>query len=131
MSMAEQSKLLGEMLIQAEQSIKELSEKAGELEPRHDLVGLEGAVLEAVLRLGAVWLGMVLGQWAENLARGTGTRLPCRCGGRARWVARRAKTVLTLLGRVSYRRVYYHCARCGQGEGVWGWRCGRGSTRTS
>lgn len=129
--MAEQSKLLGEMLVQAEQSIKELSEKAGELEPRHDLVGLEGAVLEAVLRLGAVWLGMVLGQWAENLAQETGTRRRCRCGGMARWVERRAKTVLTLLGHVSYRRVYYHCARCGQGEGLGDRPWGLHQTRTS
>jgi hypothetical protein len=131
MSMAEQSKLLVEMLAQAERRIKEVSEKATELEPRQDLVGLEGAVLEAVLRLGAVWLGMVLSQWAENLARETGTRLPCRCGGRARWVARRAKTVLTLLGRVSYRRVYYHCARCGQGEGLGDRPWGLHQTRTS
>jgi hypothetical protein len=129
--MAEQSKLLVEMLAQAERSIKELSEKAAELEPRQDLVGLEGAVLEGVLRLGAVWLGMVLSQWAENLARETGTRLPCRCGGMARWVERRAKTVLTLLGRVPYRRVYYYCARCGQGEGLGDRSWGLHQTRTS
>ncbi len=129
--MAEQSKLLMEMLAQAERSIKDVSEKAGELEPRQDLIGLEGVVLEAVLRLGAVWLGMVLSQWAENLARETGTRLPCRCGGMARWVARRAKTVLTLLGRVTYRRVYYPCAPCGQGEGLGDRSWGLHQTRTS
>src|SRR5712692_138006 len=129
--MAEQSKLLTEMLAHAEQSIKELGEKAAEVEPRQDLVGLEGAILEAVLRLGAVWLGLVLSQWAENLARETGTRLPCRCGGRARWVERRAKSVLTLLGRMTYRRVYYHCAHCGEGEGVGDRSWGLHQTRTS
>jgi hypothetical protein len=129
--MAEQSKLLGEMLAHAERSIKELSEKARELESRQDLMGLEGAVLEVVLRLGAVWLGLVLSEWAENLARETGTRLPCRCGGMARWVERRAKTVLTLLGHMRYRRVYYHCVRCGQGEGMGDRPWGLHQTRTS
>lgn len=129
--MAEQSKLLTEMLAQAEQSIKELGEKAAELEPRGDMVNLEGAILEGVLRLGASWLGMVLSQWAENLARETGTRLPCRCGGMARWVERRTKTVLTLLGRMTYGRVYYHCGRCGQGEGLGDRSWGLHQTRTS
>jgi hypothetical protein len=42
---------------------------------------------------------------------------PCRhCGGRARYVRRRAGMSITLLGRVYYRRPYYLCAACGQGH---------------
>ena len=129
--MAEQSDLLEAMLAQATSSVKELGAKAAELETQQDMVGLEGAVLEIVLRLGAVWVGMVLSQWAAHLAVQTGTRLPCGCGGVARWVERRAKTVLTLLGRVTYQRVYYHCAACRQGEGLGDRRWGLHRTRTS
>src|SRR5947207_1421209 len=98
--MGEQSKLLAGMLAEAERSVKEICEKVIELEPQGDMLGLEGAILEAVLRLGAVWLGLALSQWAQNLAATTGTRLGCACGGKARWVERRTKTILTLLGRV-------------------------------
>jgi len=54
----EQNRLLEEMLARAEVSVKELGERLGELQARQDSVGLESAVLEAVLRLGAGWLGV-------------------------------------------------------------------------
>lgn len=127
----EQSKLLEGMLVQAEISVKDLGEKAAELEIRQDMVGLEGAVLESALRLGAVWLGMVLSHWAENLAEKAGTRRPCACGGVARWLGWRAKTFLALLGRVTYRRVYFHCKQCGHGEGLGDRQWGLHKTRTS
>jgi hypothetical protein len=108
---AEQRNLLEEMLAQAEISIKELGERVIELESGQDLVALEGTILESVLRLGASLMGLVLTSWAANLAAKAGTRRPCVCGcGRmASWVGLRAKTILTLLGKVTYRRVYYHC----------------------
>lgn len=37
------------------------------------------------------------------------------CGEQAQYVKRRAGTVITLLGRVSYRRAYYGCSHCGHG----------------
>jgi hypothetical protein len=115
--MAEQSKLLEGMLAPAAISVKELSEKAATLETRHNMVGLEAAILEGVRRWGDIWLGMVLSHWAETLAGEAGTRLPCRCGGMARWVERRAKRVLTLLGRMTCWRVDDHGARWGAGRG--------------
>ena len=120
----EQKRLLEEMLSRAEVSVKELSEKLVELESRQDSVRLEGAVLETVLKLGASWLGVILSAWATSVAKTVGTRRECSCGGKSRWVSVRTKTILTLLGRVSYRRVYYHCQQCKHGEAlgdrVWG-----------
>lgn len=38
------------------------------------------------------------------------------CGGSAKYVRRRAGRVITLQGRVTYRRAYYGCEHCGQGH---------------
>jgi len=129
--MLEQRRLLEEMLIQAEISVKQLGEKMIELEGRQDLTRLEGTVLETVLRLGSIWLGLILSHWAANLAAEAGTRRRCTCGGVARWVGLRTKTILTLLGRVRYQRVYYHCKRCHQGEALGDCLWGLEHSRTS
>ncbi len=129
--MVEQNRLLEEMLARAEVSVKELGEQVGELQGRQDSVGLEVAILTAVLGLGAAWLGMVLSAWAAELAKEAGTRRECACGGVARWVSLRGKTVLTLLGKVTYERVYYHCKECKHGEGLGDRAWGLMQTRTS
>ena len=129
--MGEQSKLLEEMLAQAEMSVEDLGEKVAELETRQDMVGLEGTILETVLRLGGTWMGMILSLWAANLAAKAGTRRVCACEGVARWVELRAKTILTLFGRVTYRRVYYHCKQCRHGEALGDRQWGLEHTRTS
>jgi hypothetical protein len=128
---SEQKPLLEEMLARATVSVKELGEQLTELEARQDSVGLEGAVLETVLKLGAAWLGLVLSAWAAKLAKEAGTRRACTCGGIARWVEWRGKTILTLLGRVTYRRVYYHCKQCKHGEGLGDRAWGLLKSRTS
>jgi hypothetical protein len=132
---SEQSKLLEEMLARAEISVKALGEQVAELERSQDLVALEGTILETVLRLGAGLLGMVLTSWAANLAAEAGTRRPCvwGCGGMARWVELRAKTILTLLGKVTYRRVYYDCESkgCQHGEALGDRQWGLEHTRTT
>jgi hypothetical protein len=132
---AEQSNLLEEMLAQAEISIKELGERVTGLEGDQDLVALEGTILESVLRLGASLMGLVLTSWAANLAAKAGTRRACVCGcGRmASWVGLRAKTILTLLGKVTYCRVYYQCSakECQHGEALGDRQWGLEHTRTS
>ncbi len=129
--MGEQKPLLEEMLARAEASVKELGERLAELQAHQDSIGLEGAVLETVLHLGAVWLGMILSAWAAELAQEAGTRRKCACGGVACWVSVRGKTILTLLGKVRYERVYYHCKQCRQGEGLGDRAWGLAETRTS
>jgi len=48
-----------------------------------------------------------------------GSRRPCGCGGRARFVSYRRRGVGTLCGVVEVERAYYHCARCGTGQVPW------------
>lgn len=129
--MVEQNRLLEEMLARAEVAVKELGEQVGELQGRQDSVGLEGTILKACLKLGGVWLGMILSAWAMELAEEAGTRRECACGGVARWVSLRRKKILTLLGKVTYERVYYHCKECGHGEGLGDRVWGLARTRTS
>jgi hypothetical protein len=42
-------------------------------------------------------------------------RQPCECGGEAEYVRRREGMVITLQGRVYYRRAYYLCEECQRG----------------
>jgi hypothetical protein len=127
----EQNRLLEEMLARAEGSVKELGERLGELQGRQDAGSLEGAVLETVSKLGANWLGLILSAWAAALAREAGTRRPGECGEVARWGSARGKTILPLLGKVSSKRMSYHCPRCHQGEGSGDRAWGPMGTRTS
>jgi len=127
----EQDMLLTQMLDLAKISVKEIGERASELEGRSDFVGLEGTILAEVLRLGASWMGLILTLWASNLAQKAGTRLPCACGGKARWVESRAKTILALVGRVTYGRVYYHCKACREGKALGDEAFGLEHTQTS
>lgn len=49
----------------------------------------------------------------------TGGSIQCDCGGRARMVNRRGRTLLTLCGPVPVKRRYYHCGQCGRGYLPW------------
>src|SRR5487761_1990434 len=44
------------------------------------------------------------------------TTVPCRCGATATYLRRRSATVITQVGRITYRRPYYLCATCRQGQ---------------
>lgn len=44
-----------------------------------------------------------------------GPRLPCECGGQARYAGRRGKNFNSVLGSVRLERAYYHCEPCGAG----------------
>ncbi len=43
-----------------------------------------------------------------------GVRVPCACGGSMDYVGDRAKTFLTVLGKMRLMRAYYRCAACGR-----------------
>lgn len=131
--MSEQQQLLDDMLTQAEHCVKDLQPRlvAWMSADQVSLAVVEGAIFSAVLRLGACWLGLVLSLYATYLAQAAGTRRPCSCGGLMRWVSRRSKTVLSLLGKVTYQRVYYHCQKCDQGEALGDRAWGLEHTRTT
>lgn len=42
-----------------------------------------------------------------------GSRIPCECGGKLRYVRTSERTVVTLCGQMTLRRAYYWCSRCG------------------
>jgi hypothetical protein len=76
------------------------------------LEALELAIRTAMMRLGGSLLGRVL-------AADTGHRGPhidCGAGHSAEFVGYWAKTIQTVLGPVTLRRAYYHCAACGCGS---------------
>jgi hypothetical protein len=78
-----------------------------------DLETAEGTVREGGLAIGARLLE------ASVAARGTGKegpRRPCPCGGEASGEGYRTKQVQTVVGWITIRRAYYHCAGCGHGH---------------
>lgn len=45
----------------------------------------------------------------------SGHSQPCRCGAEAAYAGRHKKTFMSILGEITLRRAYYHCAQCGEG----------------
>lgn len=131
--MLEQRQLLDEMLSRADVCVKDLHRQVEEV-TANDGVGtaaLEMTVFKAMMRLGAALLGLILSSYAARLASASQSRRPCQCGGVKRWVSLRRKTVLSLLGKVTYERVYFHCERCHEGEALGDQCWGLEHTRTT
>ena len=57
----------------------------------------------------------VAGKLNADRSDESGPRLPCGCGGEARFAGRRPKTFTTALGALTLERAWYHCERCHQG----------------
>ncbi len=75
------------------------------------LEAVELAIRTAMIKLGAGLLEDLLG-----LELGyRGPRADCGSGHEAEFVSYREKTIDTVLGPVSLRRAWYHCAACGHG----------------
>lgn len=77
-----------------------------------DLEAIEMAARGQALRLAARALEQRLNADAGDYQ---GPQLACACGQRARYVDRRAKSFVSVLGPLRLERAYYHCAACGQG----------------
>jgi hypothetical protein len=71
---------------------------------------------EAVIRAGMLKLGCgMLGQLLSEDPGYRGPRVPCGHGHDAGLAAYREKVIDTVLGPVTLRRAWYHCAACGHG----------------
>src|SRR5450631_3036889 len=71
---------------------------------------------EAVLRAGLLRLGgSVLEQLLAADRGHRGPRVPCGRGHEAEFISYRDKVTDTVLGPVTLRRAWYHCAECGHG----------------
>ena len=70
------------------------------------------AARRQALRLAARALEQRLNADASDYA---GPQLACACGQSARYIGRRAKSFVSVLGPLRLERAYYHCAVCGRG----------------
>ncbi|HEY6292008.1 MAG TPA: ISKra4 family transposase [Terriglobia bacterium] len=77
-----------------------------------DLEAVEIAARRQALRLAARALEQHLNADTSDYA---GPQLACACGELARYVDRRAKTFVSVLGPLWLERAYYHCERCQSG----------------
>ncbi len=91
---------------------KQIRAALGDQEAR-SITEIEQKVQGAVREIGALWVSA----WLERIE---GVTVPaavsCSCGGEARYVRRRRGVLLTIMGRVRFRRAYYLCARCHRGQ---------------
>lgn len=77
-----------------------------------DFESFEIALRDHALRLAA---RMVERQLNADHSDAATSYKPCSCGGEARFVDRRQKSFLTVLGEIALERGYYHCAACQRG----------------
>jgi hypothetical protein len=83
------------------------------LGPGQGLAVLEEAMRAALVSAGAALLQAVLEEQDDGYC---GPHAACAgCGGRAGYAGSRPKTVATVLGAVTLRRAWYHCAACRAG----------------
>lgn len=68
---------------------------------------VEHQILETIMAIGRNWLEQVLNAPSEN--NQSHARRQGNCGHRQRLVGKREKTVLTVMGKVTVYRPYYHC----------------------
>jgi hypothetical protein len=85
---------------------------AAEMGRQHiqDLESLENGMRKILQEIGQQAYGQVL----EEADQENGVRVTCTCGAEARRVLQREGQVLTVFGKVMYRRSYYGCEQCGK-----------------
>jgi hypothetical protein len=74
---------------------------------RGDLKGVEEQIMRSVFALGRTLMEQVLSSGAEH--ESSAARRVGECGHRQRLVGERPKQLLTLMGKVTFRRAYYQC----------------------
>jgi len=77
-----------------------------------DFEALEVALRQRTLRLAAHAIEQRLN---ADLSDEAGAHLRCPCGKEARYIARRTKNVVSVLGPLRLQRAYYYCPSCRQG----------------
>jgi len=56
--------------------------------------------------------------YLENADRETGAKIECKCGGKLEYQRRRAATIWSVFGKMSYERAYYAGCDCGKGHAI-------------
>ena len=94
------------LIQQAETGVRKLLESLQSIE-EGDLKGLEQQVLETIFAVGRGWMESILSEPAPE-ERAPSQRMGS-CGHAQQLEGYRPKQVLTLLGKVTFRRAYYRC----------------------
>lgn len=94
------------LMQEAEAGVLKLLEQLHRL-PEGDLKGLEQQVMETIFEIGRAWMQSVLSQAAPE-EPAPGERVGS-CGHPQQLVGYRPKQVLTLLGKITFKRAYYQC----------------------
>ena len=79
-----------------------------------DIREIETGMRELLQKVGAEGLKRYLEQMDEVVQAQEKER-DCACGGKQRYLFRRKAVILSVFGRVSYKRGYYLCRECGRG----------------
>jgi len=82
-------------------------------EPADSMSAMERRTREMLLKLGQFLLKAWLAMQEEQYPAKT---IACACGGQAEYEFKREGTLLTLVNQVKYRRAYYLCPSCHQGQ---------------
>lgn len=97
-----------------EQVAKLLAEEVKEqLAEKQGINEMEQMMRELVKEAAGLGIQQAIEQGEERYA---GKEVECRCGGKARFVSKREAVLWTVFGKVSYKRRYYLCAQCHQGQ---------------
>src|SRR2546427_2209981 len=94
------------LIQQAEAGVRKLLESLQTIE-EGDLKGLEQQVLETIFAVGRGWMESILSEPVPQ-ERASSQRIGS-CGHPQQLVGYRPKQVLTLLGKITFKRAYYQC----------------------
>ena len=83
------------------------------LDSQPDIHEMEGRMRELVKEAARLGLQKAIEQGEERYPSG---EVRCACEERPVLVGKRWAVVWTVFGKVNYRRRYYHCAQCHQGQ---------------
>jgi hypothetical protein len=84
--------------------------KAGQDQPK--IAEIEQRMRESIRQIGQESLGMVL----SGLEKTPEREIVCGCGGKLRYQRKREATVMSVFGRVRYKRAYYAECKCKKGK---------------
>jgi len=90
-----------------EQQVTEMM--SGDLD---SIAAMEIQILGFIWELGRLWLSWRLNRMGEEQA----AEVPCECGGKAKYVRMRGAMILSLFGRIPFKRRYYLCPDCHRGQ---------------
>jgi len=91
--------------------VKQSLSKDADLQATTPVAWIETALRDVLRQIGAE----ALSQWLSGAQPTPEAERPCACGGTLRYQRYRSATILSVFGRVTYKRAYYAGCACGHG----------------